>query len=228
MSVPAVPVALALGPGRVIAHAWRRRPLPPAGAAEAIVVLGTAQYDGRPSKQLTGRLEHALRLWRGGVAGHIYTLGGNLPGDRFTEAGVAKSWLVERGVPAAAVTAVTEGNDTRESYRALLAAHDPGRAVIVTDPNHALRAELLARRAGMDATASPTRTSPTRFPSRAWWLSLMHEVGGLVVVDVSRLAGRGVGDRVEELLRRLQGWLRPSRRNRHRQLRAQKNSQQNR
>lgn len=217
------PLAVAVSaPARVVVHAWRRRPLPPPHSADSIVVLGTAQYDGRPSRQLAARLEHALGLWRRGVAQQIHTLGGNLPGDRFTEAGVAKRWLVDRGVPAEAVTAVAEGNDTRGSYRALVAGGDPGRAVIVTDPTHALRAEVLARRAGVDARASPTRTSPTRFPGRSWWLALIHEVGGLVVVDVSRVLGQKAGDRVEELLRGLQGWLRPSRIRRLRQLRAKK------
>ncbi len=188
---------------------------------DALVVLGTAQYDGRPSRQLTARLEHALLLWRRGVAGRVFTLGGNLPGDRFTEAGVAAAWLAEQGVPASVILQVPQGSDTRGSYHALLDAHEPGRVLIVTDPNHSLRAELLARGAGIDAVASPTRTTPARFPSRAWWLTLSHEVGGLVVVDASRALGRSAADKVEESLRRLQGWLRPSRRARHEHLRQE-------
>ncbi len=220
LSLGATAATVAILPARVIVHARRRHLLPPKGRAQAIVVLGTAQYDGRPSRQLRARLEHALYLWRGGIAEHVYTLGGHLPGDRFTEAGVSRDWLVERGVPPGAVTAVAEGNDTRGSYRALVEQHDPGAVVVVTDPNHALRAELLAAQAGLDASSCPTRTSPTRFPGVSWWLSMMHEAGGLVVVDVSRVAGPGAGDRVEGLLRGLQGWMRPSRRDRHRQLRA--------
>ena len=74
----------------------------------------------------------------------------------------------------------------------------------------------------MDALASPTRTSPTRFPGKSWWLTLTHEVGGLMVVDVSRAVGRGNADRLETTLRRLQGMLRPSRRARHEKLAAEK------
>lgn len=186
------------------------------------MVLGTAQYDGRPSKQFAARLDHALLLWRGGRAEHIYTLGGRMPGDRFTEAHAGSEYLISRGVPEEAVTEIPEGNDTRGSYAALTRHHDPGTTLIVTDPNHALRAELLARQAGIDALASPTRTSPTRFPGKSWWLTLSHETGGLMVVDVSRAFGRANADRLEELLRGLQAGLRPSRRARHEKLAADK------
>ncbi|QGU05180.1 YdcF family protein [Corynebacterium comes] len=212
--------ALLSGPARILAHARMRRPLPAPRAS--LAVLGTAQYDGRASKQFAARLDHALLLWEAGRAGHIFTLGGRMPGDRFTEAQVGKAYLVERGVPASAVTEVPEGNDTRGSYAALVEHHHPGATLIVTDPNHALRAELLAHQAGIDALASPTRTSPTRFPGKTWWLTLSHETGGLMVVDVSRAFGRDNADRLEELLRGLQAGLRPSRRARHEKLAADK------
>ncbi len=216
-----IPVAVPIiGALRVLVHAARRRPWP-RGRVDALVVLGTAQYDGRPSRQLTARLEHALLLWRRGVVARVFTLGGNLPGDRFTEAGVAAAWLAKHGVPASVILEVPHGSDTRGSYHALLDAHDPGKVLIVTDPHHCLRAELLARGEGIDALASPTRTSPARFPSPVWWLTLSHEVGGLMVVDVAHTLGRPVADKVEESLRRLQGWLRPSRRARHEHLRQE-------
>lgn len=215
-----LPALLFLCPARILAHAYRRRTLP--APRPSLVVLGTAQYDGRPSKQFAARLDHALLLWREGRAEHIYTLGGRLPGDRFTEAQAGREYLVQRGVPAEAVTEVPEGNDTRGSYQALVCNHAPRETILVTDPHHALRAELLAHQAGIDALASPTRTSPTRFPGKTWWLTLSHEVGGLAVVDVSRLFGRGTADRLETLLRRLQAGLRPSRRARHEKLAADK------
>ena len=201
---------------RILLHAYRRRSRP--APADALVVLGTAQYDGTPSRQFAARLDHALGLWEAGVATRVYTLGGNLPGDRFTEAQAGKRYLVERGVPGEAVTEVAEGNDTVGSYEALVDRHEPGRVIVVTDPNHALRAEILARRAGLDAVASPTRTSPTRFPSKAWWRTLAHEVGGMAVVDMSRLGGQRSADRLEELLRSVEAGLRPSRRRRHQAL----------
>ncbi|MDO5668787.1 MAG: YdcF family protein [Corynebacterium sp.] len=195
---------------RILLHAYRRR-LPPA-PADALVVLGTAQYDGVPSRQFAARLDHAVGLWEAGVAKQVYTLGGKLPGDRFTEAQVGRQYLADRGV---AATAVPEGNDTVGSYRALVDKHAPGRVIIVTDPNHALRAEILARQAGLEAVTSPTTTSPTRFPTAAWWRTLAHEMGGMAVVDVSRVLGRKRADRLETLLRRVESFLRPSRRARH-------------
>ncbi|GAB3690307.1 YdcF family protein [Corynebacterium nasicanis] len=178
-------------------------------------MLGTAQYDGTPSRQFAARLDHALTLWNAGAARHVYTLGGKLPGDRFTEAQVGRSYLVDRGVPAGAVTEVAQGNDTVGSYRGLVDKHEPGRVIVVTDPHHALRAEILARQAGMEAVASPTQTSPTRWPAAAWWRTLVHEVGGMLVVDVSRVLGRYWADRLETLLRGVEAGLRPSRRARH-------------
>ncbi|MCS5480114.1 YdcF family protein [Corynebacterium sp. YIM 101645] len=208
-----LPALLLHRPVRILVHAYRRRPLPV--PRPDLLVLGTAQYDGNPSLQLVARLDHALELWRGDRAEHIYTLGGNLPGDRFTEAEVSRTYLIQHGVPEEQVTAVPQGNDTRSSFEAFLAEHQPRKSIIVTDPTHALRAELIAKQAGIDAVASPTHTSPTRFPDRSWWLALSHEVGGLAVVDASRVFGRPVGDRLETILRRLQSSLRPSRRTRH-------------
>nr|WP_241228401.1 YdcF family protein [Corynebacterium hylobatis] len=208
-----LPALLLHRPVRILVHAYRRRPLPV--PRPDLLVLGTAQYDGNPSLQLVARLDHALELWRGDRAEHIYTLGGNLPGDRYTEAEVSRTYLIKHGVPEDQVTAVPQGNDTRGSFEAFLAEHQPRKSIVVTDPTHALRAELIAKQAGIDALASPTHTSPTRFPDRSWWLALSHEVGGLAVVDASRVFGRTVGDRLETILRRLQGSLRPSRRTRH-------------
>lgn len=206
---------------RILFHARRRRGLPT--KRTSLVVLGTAQYDGRPSRQFAARLDHAALLWHHGLAERVYVLGGKLPGDRFTEAGVGTRYLVACGVPAEVITPVPEGNDTKGSYRALVEKHDPGTTTIITDPHHALRAEILARRAGLDATASPTQTSPARFPRRTWWLTLFHEAGGMAVIDVSRLVGDRAADRVEAGLRRLQARLRPSRRARHDVLAAEQN-----
>lgn len=131
--------------------------------SDAIVVLGASQYDGRPSSVLESRLEHALRLWRDGVAPRLVTVGGNRPGDRFTEAGAGARWLMRRGVPADDVVAVEQGSDTLQSMRAVAAVferHGWHRAVLVTDPWHSLRSERMARDAGVQAVSSPTRSGP--------------------------------------------------------------------
>lgn len=219
-------VALA-GPARILTHAYLRRRffLPHARSA---VVLGTAQYDGRPSRQFAARLDHAVLLWEEGRVEHFYPVGGNLPGDRFTEAEVGRTYLIDHGVPAERVSAVGRGNDTRGSFCALLDEYpDLGPTLVVTDPHHSLRAERIARELGIDAYASPTQTSPSRFPRPSWWLTLSHELGGLAVVDASLVVGRDKAEELESTLRRIQSALRPSRKARHQQLDAEKAAGEN-
>lgn len=193
--------------------------------AQQLLVLGTAQYDGRPSRQLAARLDHAVARAAQLPDAVVITVGGSRAGDRFTEAAVGRNYLIDRGVSADRVIAVPEGSDTRGSVTAVL-AEIPGAerrsTLVITDPNHVHRATLLVRSGGMTASPDPTPSSPTRFPSTSWWLTFIHEFGGLMVVDVSRLLGRGAADKVEEILRRAQGWLRPSRRARHTSLRRQR------
>jgi len=131
--------------------------------SDAIVVLGSAQYDGRPSPILRARLDHAIVLYRQGVAPRIVTVGGNRAGDRYTEAGAGATYLRNRGLPASAVLAVEQGSDTLESVRAVAvayASHGWHTAVLVTDPWHVLRTQRMARDSGIDAVGSPTRSGP--------------------------------------------------------------------
>jgi uncharacterized SAM-binding protein YcdF (DUF218 family) len=132
-------------------------------ASDAIVVLGSAQYNGVPSSIFEARLEHARKLFDGGVAPVIVTVGGKADGDQFTEAEAGRDYLAETGVPMESLLAVPEGQDTLESIRAVASTFtDNGwaTAVLVTDPWHALRAERMAEDAGMDAESSPTRQGP--------------------------------------------------------------------
>jgi uncharacterized SAM-binding protein YcdF (DUF218 family) len=132
-------------------------------SSDAIVVLGSAQYNGVPSSIFEARLEHALDLYRDGVAPVIVTVGGKAAGDQFTEAEAGREYLAAAGVPDDALLAVQEGVDTLESMRAVAAKFaDRGwhTALLVTDPWHAMRAERMAEDAGMDATSSPTRQGP--------------------------------------------------------------------
>jgi uncharacterized SAM-binding protein YcdF (DUF218 family) len=128
---------------------------------DAIVVLGAAQYDGRPSPQLAARLDHVVDLWADGFAPQVVVTGGNQEGDRFTEASASARYLVDRGIPAAAIVQEDEGTTTFESLegaRALL--DDSTEAIlIVTDPYHALRSKLTAEEVGFTAFASSTPDS---------------------------------------------------------------------
>lgn len=155
--------------------------------AEAIVVLGAAQYDGRPSPQLAARLDHALALYSEGVAPIVMVTGGNQPGDRFTEAEASADYLVERGVPEAAIMREAAGHTTYESLDAaadqlLDAGLDA--VVLVTDPYHSLRSRLIAEEVGLDADLSPTPTSVV-----TGWSSFRRELAEAGGVAVGRIIG---------------------------------------
>ena len=132
-------------------------------AADAIVVLGSAQYNGVPSSIFAARLEHALALWEQGVAPVVVTVGGKAAGDQFTEAEAGRAYLIDAGVPEESLLAVPEGVDTLESMRAVGAAYGErgwSSAVLVTDPWHAMRAQRMAEDARVSAESSPTRQGP--------------------------------------------------------------------
>jgi uncharacterized SAM-binding protein YcdF (DUF218 family) len=132
-------------------------------ASDAIVVLGTAQYNGVPSSIFEARLEHAKALYEAGVAPVVVTVGGKADGDQFSEAEAGRGYLAEQGVPDDGLLAVPEGVDTLESIRAVSAAFGErgwSSVVIVTDPWHAMRAERMAEDSGLAAESSPTRQGP--------------------------------------------------------------------
>ena len=131
--------------------------------SDVIVVLGAAQFNGRPSSILTARLDHAAKLFEQGVAPRVITVGGKRAGDRFTEAAAGKAWLADHGVPADRTVAVEAGTDTLGSVRAVaekMRTEGWKTAVIVTDPWHSLRTRSMARSEGIDAVTSPTRQGP--------------------------------------------------------------------
>jgi uncharacterized SAM-binding protein YcdF (DUF218 family) len=129
---------------------------------DAIVVLGAAQYDGRPSPQLAARLDHVVALWPRGLAPIVIVTGGKQPADRFTEAEASARYLVERGVPESALVFENAGRSTYESLEGvadLLHARGLRTVLLVTDPFHALRSRLTAEELGLEAYVSPTETS---------------------------------------------------------------------
>jgi uncharacterized SAM-binding protein YcdF (DUF218 family) len=176
------------------AHRDRARP------AAAIVVLGAAQYDGRPSPVLRARLDHAVALWRRGIAPHVIVTGGRRAGDRSTEAAAGRRYVVAHGVPDSAVLLESEGQSTVASLRAVAAllrelrrtapaaagtpgaapgtpaaADGPPAAVLVSDAFHMLRLGVLARRYGIVAYTSPAPTSPISANPRLAWSYVLRE-----------------------------------------------------
>lgn len=126
---------------------------------DAIIVLGAAQFDGTPSPVLKSRLDHSLDLYRNDVASQVVTVGGKQSGDRFTEAGAGRQYLIEQGVSPDRVVAVKAGTDTIESLSdvAKLAEQRGWTSItIVSDPAHMARSKAIANRLGFDAHTNPT------------------------------------------------------------------------
>ena len=141
----------------IVAQADERR------RADAIVVLGAAQYNGRPSPVLRARLDHALVLYREGFAPTIVVTGGIGRGDKESEATVARRWLLAQRIPDSVVVMQPQGHSTEASMTAVaawLTSHGRHTALLVSDPFHMLRLRLEARRTGLVVYTSPTETSP--------------------------------------------------------------------
>ncbi len=131
--------------------------------SDFILVMGAAQFDGRPSDILKSRLEHALDIYKAGYAPKIYTVGAGAPGDRTTEAAASKAWLIDRGVKKNNVIAVAKGRDTLGSTKAYVEAADKAKlksVIIVTDPYHCLRSKKMAQDLGLLASCTAVESGP--------------------------------------------------------------------
>ena len=134
-----------------------------AQVSDAIVVLGAAQYVGRPSPVLRARLDHALDLWQRGMAPTLIFTGGTGIGDTTSEAAVSRVYALNHGVPDTVILTENNGRTTRESLAAvseIMHARQMRTAILVSDPFHMLRLRILSAQYGVDAVTSPTQTSP--------------------------------------------------------------------
>ncbi len=168
---------------------WRAAEADDKRPSEAIIVLGAAQYDGRPSSVFKARLDHAYDLYEEGLAPKIVVTGGNQPGDRFTEGQAGANYLIDRGVPDADILRETTSNSSWESLAAsatFLRARGIQRVILVSDPFHSLRIRLIAEELGFDPVTSPTRTSPISGLDE--WLRYASEA---VRVSFGRIFGFG-------------------------------------
>jgi len=156
---------------------------------DAIVVLGASQYDGTPTSVFAARLDHAAGLWKDGVAPVVITVGSKLPGDRFTEAGAGRTYLIDHGVAGRKVVAVPQGHDTWNSLQAVQRLMDRrgwDSVVLVSDPWHEFRAREMSERLGMTATTSPTRSGPAVLTRGAEVRSIARETAAYVWWRVGR------------------------------------------
>lgn len=147
---------------------------------DAILVLGAAQFDGKPSPVLQNRLDHALALYRAGVAPRIVTVGGSQPGDRFTEATAGRNYLHANGVAWESVKAIKTGNDTFNSAAAVAKwASSAGISsfTVVSDRAHVARAATIMRSYGFEVHASAPQAGAG---SALTWQYLAREAAGLI------------------------------------------------
>jgi uncharacterized SAM-binding protein YcdF (DUF218 family) len=150
----------------------QRRPV------DAIVVLGAAQYHGRPSPVLRARLDHALALYRASLAPRIVVTGGTHPGDRESEAEVQRRYLRARSVPDSALTALDRGATTEESITAVgrwVRDRGLGPVLLVSDGFHLGRLRLEAGRVALIAYTSPAPSQAIQTGSRREWVYLAFE-----------------------------------------------------
>jgi uncharacterized SAM-binding protein YcdF (DUF218 family) len=164
--------------------------------ADAIVVLGAAQFDGLPSGVFEARLQHAVDLYHHHVAAYLIVTGGKLPADRTTEASTARTWAVAHGVPADAILGEDRGRNTLESMEAVGAIfrdHGFKTGVFVSDRTHMLRVIRMASDQGIAAWGSPTATSPSDLDAVRRGKAMVHELAGLAAYFV------GGGELIDDL-----------------------------
>ncbi|HUP69002.1 MAG TPA: YdcF family protein [Acidimicrobiales bacterium] len=168
---------------------WQASGRDQARPVQAIVVFGAAQYDGRPSPVLRARLDHALALYKRGLADKVVVTGGRRAGDRFTEATVSAVYLGKRGVPDSALLREVSGRNSWQSLASaakFLKQRDPPitKVLLVSDGYHAARIAAIAKELGLEAHTSPARGSSGHGAAK-----LVHLSKETVAVAAGRLFG---------------------------------------
>lgn len=166
--------------------------------ADAIIVMGAAQLDGRPGLVLEARLKEAIRIFDENFAERVFTLGEGAPGDRFTEAGAAREWLARNGIPWRNLTSIKVGKDSYTSIEALANNIDQNKyrsIIIVTDPYHCLRSITIARDFGFDASCSPVRSGIASL-DRVGFRYLIRETGAYLAYITLGRRGIHISDRI--------------------------------
>ena len=193
MAVRVVAVGAVLGVayvGVTFVQVWHASRQDHRQAAAAIVVMGAAQYDGRPSPVLQARLDRAHELYEQGLAPLLVTTGSKQQGDRFTEGFAGYQYLSSLGVPDKDIVVVDTGTNTWEELSATAdelhkrstradAADARVRVLLVSDSYHSLRLEHTAREVGLDPLVAPTGPSA----------STRRLVRETVAVSIGRVVG---------------------------------------
>lgn len=164
-AVIAAAIAAALGWAAVVVAVALAAARDQTRSADAIVVLGAAQYNGRPSPVFRARLDHAAALYQRGLAPVVLVTGGVGTGDTLSESEVGRRYLLKAGLPGAAVAALPAASSTSASLDAVagwFSEQDNRRVLLVSDGFHMLRLEIIARRLGLIPFTSPAPGSPIR------------------------------------------------------------------
>ncbi len=185
--------------GVTFAQVWWAARHDQARPAQAIVVFGTAQYNGRPSPVLAARLDHAIDLFHRRLAPVIVVTGGNQPGDNFTEAGASADYLLKRGIPDEDVLREVSGTTSWQSLAAaasFLGDRDIKDVLLVSDPFHSYRIRAMASELGLDGHSSPTTTSPIKGVTE-----LRYMVRETAAVAIGRIVGFRRQARIESVVK---------------------------
>jgi len=160
----------------------RQSAIDEARKADIIVVLGAAEYNGRPSPVLKARLDHALVLYQKGFANLILTTGGAGGDEQFTEGQVGRDYLIRRGIAAEAIVVEGEGDSTVQTVIAVneimrrMGLHS---AIIVSDGYHIFRSKRILEHEGMRVYGSP-RPHSAQGTLREEWLYFRQAMGYLL------------------------------------------------
>jgi len=186
-------------PAFFFGQVWWEAHHPTKRSAQFAVVMGAAQYDGRPSDALEARLQEALRIYKEGLAQKIITVGASAPGDRFTEARAGRKWLIENGVPRNRTIEIPEGTNTinsTEAYVSYFKKNNVKDVIIVTDPYHCKRSMYIAKDQGIKATCSPVQSGPYSL-NNASMQYLWREGGAYIAYRTLEQVGIHVSDNFE-------------------------------
>ena len=194
-------VVLALvAPAYGVSQVWRAAKNPVVRQADVIVVLGTAQLNGKPGDALEARLIEAKRIYDLGYASSIITVGAGAPGDRTTEAASGKYWLRMNGIPSRKITAIEEGRDTlvsTKAYAAVMKKRYVSDVIIVTDPYHCKRAMAMANDQGVISTCSPVQSGPNTI-ANSGYRYLLREAGAYLVYITVGKRGLQISDHLPD------------------------------
>jgi len=148
--------------------------------AAVIVVFGAAEYSGRPSPVLRGRLDHALELYRRGLAGKLITTGGRGGDPHFTEGGVARNYLVANGVPPENILVEEESTSTAETVLAvaeIMQRNKMGTCLVVSDGYHLFRIKRQFESKGIEAYGSPREVRGEMPRGERVWVTVKQVLG---------------------------------------------------